>query len=356
MELRIPVGKLGVVLISPIEKASFVGADFYANDIFDVTSSRNRDNCLLPFFEVRKLFIDSGVELNSVDINHNNCVQFELHLDVQNTLKGNIPKYAMLYESPQVRSLNQSKSHLAKYRRVFTWRDDLVDGQKYIKFNLPNKFSFNNSRGWNGRGKFCCLISANKSMPKKTLLELYSERVKTIRWFEKNAPHAFDLYGGGWDMPAAQNGLANRFLRKLSTYLPKDRNKIHFPSHHGKVDSKLETMQHYRFSICYENVRDLPGYITEKIWDSFFAGCVPVYWGAPNITDYVPENCFIDRRKFSTHDELYKFMTAMTESEYTAYQERIAIFLASDKAKQFSAEVFAEKIVKTILRDLELAV
>ena len=341
-------------MISPTVKASFVGADFYANDIFDVASLRNRDNCLLPFFEVRKLFIDNGVELNSVDINRDDCVQFELHLDVQKTLKGNIPKYVMLYESPQVRSLNQSKLQLAKYRLVFTWRDDLVDGQKYIKFNLPNKIVVNNTRGWDGRNKFCCLISANKSISQKTLLELYSERVKTIRWFEKNAPHAFDLYGGGWGMPAAKNGLTRRLLSKLATYLPKDRKKIYFPSYRGKVVSKLETMQHYRFSICYENVCDLPGYITEKIWDSFFAGCVPVYWGASNITDYIPENCFIDRRKFVNHDDLYKFMDAMTELEHTAYQERIAAFLITEKAHQFSAEAFAATIVNTIMRDLEL--
>jgi len=344
------------VLISQKIKASFVGTDFKDNDIFDLASSRNRDNCLEPFFKVRKLFIENGVELNSVDINHEDCVQFELHLDVQKTIKGDIPKYVMLYESPQVRPINQSNSHLSKYRRVFTWRDDLVDGKQFVKLNLPNKIVVNNSRGWNGRDKFCCLISANKSVPKNTHLELYSERVKTIRWFEKNATHAFDLFGGGWDIPAAKSGLANRLLYKLRYHLSKDKNKIYFPSYRGKVESKLETMQHYRFSICYENVRDLPGYITEKIWDSFFAGCVPVYWGASNINDYIPENCFIDRRKFANHEELYKFMTAMTEAEYTAYQERIAVFLASDGAKKFSAEAFAETIVNTIVRDIGITI
>ena len=45
-------------------------------------------------------------------------------------------------------------------------------------------------------------------------------------------------------------------------------------------------------------MRDVLGYITEKIFDSFAAWCVPVYWGASNVTDYIPEGCFIDRRKF----------------------------------------------------------
>jgi len=350
------VGKLGVALISHEVKASFVGTGFQANNIFDIASSRNRDNCLVPFFELRKLFVENGVELNSIDINCEACVQFELHLDVQKTLKGKIPKYVLLYESPQVRPINQSELHLAKYRRVFTWRDDLVDGNKFIKLNLPNKIILNNTRGWCGRDKLCCLISANKSVPHKTPLELYSERVKTIRWFEQHAPQDFDLFGGGWDAPAAKPGLANRIVRKFKNHLPQGKGKVYFSSYRGKVASKLETMRKYRFSICYENVRDLPGYITEKIWDIFFAGCVPVYWGAPNITDYIPEECFIDRRKFANHEDLYKFMVSMTESEYSAYQERIAAFLSSEKARPFSAEAFAQTIVNTIVSDLGIAV
>ena len=43
---------------------------------------------------------------------------------------------------------------------------------------------------------------------------------------------------------------------------------------------------------------DTPGYMTEKIWDSFKAKTVPVYWGASNIEEYVPKNCFIDYRDF----------------------------------------------------------
>jgi hypothetical protein len=42
------------------------------------------------------------------------------------------------------------------------------------------------------------------------------------------------------------------------------------------VDSKKNTLEKYKFSICYENARDIPGYITEKIFDCFFAGCVPI--------------------------------------------------------------------------------
>ena len=48
-------------------------------------------------------------------------------------------------------------------------------------------------------------------------------------------------------------------------------------------------------------------------------------------------------------------MTSMTELEFVAYQERIAAFLDSDRAKSFGEKTFAETIVNTIVSDLGIA-
>ena len=336
--------------------ATFVGDGLYNNNIFDLNSSGNRDGCYEPYLLLRQLLLTHGIELNTSDTFKVGKVYFELHMDAQRQVNTKVPCYAILYESPQIRPLNQIKYLLNKYCRIFTWRDDLVDGYRYIKLNLPNKIVVNNSRGWRGREKLCCLISANKTVPYASPLLLYSERVNSIRWFERHAPQDFDLFGIGWDAPVARHGLVGRAISKVQRHIPKQKGKVFFPSYRGKVASKLETFQKYRFSICYENVRDLPGYITEKIWDSFFAGCIPVYWGASNIANYIPEDCFIDRRRFKDHEELYLFMTSMSELEYIDYQDRIAVFLTSDRAKAFGEEVFVETIVNTIVSDLGIAV
>lgn len=341
-------------IIAPV-MGNFIGAGLQNNNIFDIGSSRNRDNCLAPFVELKSLFLRNGVELNTVDINRSMNAKFEVHLDVQKRVDHNVPSYLILGESPQVFPINGNGKYLEKYRRIFTWRDDLVDGKKFIKIQLPNQFSSIQSAGQKSEKKLCCLIGSNKTLPKKILVDLYSERVRTIRWFESFAPQDFDLFGNDWNFPAAMPGINNRILHKIKKCLSKE-GSVYFPSYKGVVASKVETMKNYRFSICYENIRDLPGYITEKIWDCFFAGCVPIYWGASNVTDYIPEDCFIDRRKFVHHADLYEFMVSMTDAEYIAYQERIAIFLSSDKSRSFSAEVFAETIVNTITRDLDLSV
>ena len=44
------------------------------------------------------------------------------------------------------------------------------------------------------------------------------------------------------------------------------------------IPSKLEVFKAYRFALCFEN--DLyPGYVTEKVFDAWTAGTLPIYWG-----------------------------------------------------------------------------
>ena len=44
-------------------------------------------------------------------------------------------------------------------------------------------------------------------------------------------------------------------------------------------NNKKEYLSRFRFNICPENM-DAKDYVTEKIWDSFDAGCIPIYGGA----------------------------------------------------------------------------
>ena len=98
-----------------------------------------------------------------------------------------------------------------------------------------------------------------------------------------------------------------------------------------------------RFSIVYENIKGLKGYITEKIFDAFVAGNIPIYWGAEDIDDYIPIECFIDRRSFSNHEQLYRFLKNMPEEKYLDYQRYIKNFI-ENKSEKFTCEKFAETI------------
>jgi hypothetical protein len=166
--------------------------------------------------------------------------------------------------------------------------------------------------------KFCTMIA--RKLKSGHPNELYSERVKAIVFFEGKE---FDLYGTGWSRKKYKN-------------------------YRGAVDDKMAVLKEYKFSICYENTRDLKGYISEKIFDCFAAGVVPVYWGASNVTDYIPAECFIDRRKFKDNGELYAFLKAMKKEEYEKYILSAEAFLKSEKAQVFTGKYFAETFMQIV--------
>ena len=256
--------------------------------------------------------------------------------------------FLLAIESSIIRPENFDKSLHQYFQNIFTWNDDLVDNKKYIKMNYSFAFPTTIYKSPQ-RKKLCCLIVGNKSS--KFSHELYSERKNLIRWFEKEQPEDFDLYGVGWN---EYTFVGNRLIRGLNRLQIFKKIGMYFwgetfVSYKGKIDSKTETLRNYRFSIAYENAHGDAGYITEKIFDIFVAGCVPVYLGARNITDYIPPNCFIDRRNFENHQDLYVFLKNMKDDVYTDYLNNIEKYLNSEQSYQFSSQNFAKLIVGTCI-------
>ncbi|MGL4474126.1 MAG: glycosyltransferase family 10 domain-containing protein, partial [Shewanella sp.] len=295
---------------------------YFNNIIFDLTNKViNRDNYAYSHYLLKHDADKVGVNVATSDINLIDDCDVVISHDV---LEGDVLssaakaiKYLILFESEVISPLNWDKSKHDQFDKIFTWHDELVDNIKYFKINFSHKFPkdqiiYNSNHILFSEKKLCALISGNKKV--KHQLELYTERVKVIRWFEKNTVNEFDLFGSGWDKYTSSNRYVNYLINRISIlsryFVPK------FNSYKGLVDSKLETLKGYKFAICYENAREIPGYITEKIFDCFFAGCVPVYFGAPNITEHIPKNCFIDRRNFSSDTELYFYMKNISIEDY----------------------------------------
>ena len=58
------------------------------------------------------------------------------------------------------------------------------------------------------------------------------------------------------------------------------------------VFEKIEIEKSHKFSIAFEN-SSREGYITEKLVDSFAAGTIPIYYGAPDVTKYFNEKAMV---------------------------------------------------------------
>jgi len=238
-----------------------------------------------------------------------------------------------LWEPPTVMPDNWKKALSNKFEVVFTWNDRLIDHKKFFKIHWPqtNKFPTVANVPFEEK-KLLVNITGNKDS--RHPRELYTARRKSIRYFEKHFPNDFDLYGVGWNRPA------NRWQKLFPFLVP------HYASYRGTVANKWDVYPKYKFGLCYENIQGEPGYVTEKIFDCMRADCVPIYWGADNVTDYVDSGAFIDRRKFKSDQELASFLTTVTKDEYASYQKAITAYLHGDKFKQFLPEAYTETIIK----------
>jgi alpha(1,3/1,4) fucosyltransferase len=228
----------------------------------------------------------------------------------------------ILWEPPTVLPQQYSKYIHKYFKKILTWDDDLVDNIKYFKFYYPSYKQMIKKIVPYKEKKFCCMIVANKES--KYFNEIYSERKKAIQFFDNQKKGSFDLYGWNWE----KNGYKN---------------------YKGQIPSKINVLKNYKFSICFENTKNIKGYVTEKIFDCFHAGVVPIYFGAPNIADYIPTDCFIDFRKFKNYNDLYFFMKNLSQVEYDIYIKNIRKFLNSEKSKLFSKESFEKNLLKVVL-------
>jgi hypothetical protein len=236
---------------------------------------------------------------------------------------------------------NKNIENFDTFCKIFTYNDEFVKNYGYIKLNLPNKFKLPIIiNRWNKK-KFCTLMAGNKES--KELGELYSARLKTIRFFEEYYPESFEFYGIGWDRKIFRGNIFKRVVNHIPCipYIFAERH----PCYKGSVNKKIATLSNYKYCICYENCNTISGYITEKIFDCFFSGCIPVYWGAPNIEKHIPADCFIDRRHFATDNEMIQYLFSIEETSYNIYLKNISYFLASEQGYVFSSEYYVKKII-----------
>jgi alpha(1,3/1,4) fucosyltransferase len=317
------------------------------NDRFRLDSDLNRDDSNYPFFLLREKLLSHNISLNTPDLNSQDNPGFELHMNIPRK-PSKKQKFLLLLETPEVYEPNSNLTEILRYQHVFTWRQDLkCKHQSHI--NFPNTLQDLDFRVWSERDSFACLIaSGSKGMVLDGDYNLYKKRIETIKWFENFAPNEFNLYGPGWESSIVPRNRWEKLLRKASIYAFKFWGYQPYISYRGKVATKAEVLHKHKFNICYENTSRWPGYITEKIFDSFFSGCIPVYWGAPDVSMHIPEACFVDRRKFSTHQDLYEYMKSITSTQFLEYQQAILSFLNSEKAKAFYAEKFAETVSAVI--------
>lgn len=300
----------------------------------------NRDNTLEPGIRLRDAIIAQGAEMHTVDI------AIERGITGQYWNMGNLnspfltQKYRdrfdftglMLFEPPVVKpklyaSLN---SFADQFKQIHVHSLDIVapylsakHHQKIREFRWPMPAFDSNQPFFNATKPhlICCVIGIHH--PRDRTKELYSFRTKWIA--DLSQQDTFDLFGAGWAWP----GLRTFFWPKYSFR----RHRL-LRRYRGRVKSKVATMSEYKFALCIENMR-CNGYITEKIFDCFFAGTVPIYFGAPNIASFVPKECFIPLENFESARDLLIHIENLSDTDVARYRANILEFLNSQRFEIF---------------------
>jgi hypothetical protein len=334
------------------------------------------DGIHAPYLAIRDYFTERGVPVHTADLlpdrpngQHNVYVSFGRLEDYQRLVGRSDVSISAFFamECPVVEptlyeALPNAQQH---FKRIMSWSDgeSLQHFTKQVvrceRFRWPQSFDAVHEPEWQNQDRgFLVMINANK-LPRVYWHELYTARLKAVEFFHRY--REIDLYGPNWDrmpnrvgktwIPATARRLHGKLWKVKQGLWPNPIYQAAAAAHKGRTPSKSQTLSQYRFALCFENMV-LNGWMTEKMFDCLFAGTVPVYWGAPDVLEWVPAECFIDMRQFSGFGELRAFLHSRTAADMERYRQAGRDYLASSRYDPFRRTTFVNLFRRFIREDV----
>lgn len=326
------------VFIDPPYKA------YYENRLFDKENKiLNRDDTLAPIIRAKDYLESQNKIVKTADYLYQSndpdvvgeYYSFGLmdNLDAL-TFKKNIKLKAFVISEPPVvaKELYDALPKLTKlFEKVYV-HNVVGDGYslkgvatyKLHKWYWPQPHQDVIECYWNVEERLDKIVVINGNhKPRSYLGELYSKRIEVMCQL---APFGLiDLYGRNWE----------KWYSRASMWLPYWKNRSTLMSiYKGSCDSKLDILSQYDFCLCFENM-SMNGYVTEKIFDCLYAGTIPIYLGAHDIQDLIPEHVYIDFRQFKTIEALREFILHMTLTDKLRYKQAGRDFLNSSTGANY---------------------
>ena len=220
--------------------------------------------------------------------------------------------------SPQ----NYDLKNWKKYKTIITWNSKLYYMyKKHFNMKLISTFPYMSKTflddgdftSYEDKDGVCLICRYRKKVDEFDLSEKRLETIENINNCGYFKCHTYGMLEYGANLYQGKIG-SNKHTIIPSSY------------------SKIKKLSEYKFNICFENYYHPLwswDYITEKIYDCFSAKTVPIYYGAYNIQLKIPNELYIDYRKFKSDEELNDYLKTisknqyedMVESAYELYQE-----------------------------------
>jgi len=324
---------------------------------------------------VKQTFEEQGVPVHTADLipppnrtdrhiyvsigNHENHARLSLRSDV-------IMSAFLVTEAPVVepRIYTGLRSARRRFKRIYSCIDEgaitefVGEHVPCTPLRWPMDFRGVDEALWSRTDRrFLVMVNMNK-LPRLTQYELFTERMHAVEFFSRT--NDIDLFGIGWErasmrmgrsrLPApaqrAKIALKNWWDRVHPDPLLVAARKVF----KGELETKWETLASYDFVLCFENTKR-KGWLTEKFFEALRVGTVPVYWGATDIRELVPPECFVDMRDFRDYGELRAFLKGLDRQGVQRYRDAGRAFLESRAFEPFSCEAFAGLFARFLEED-----
>lgn len=239
-------------------------------------------------------------------------------------------RIAYTLESPNIRHAAQwDPVRLGKhFDVVLTYWQPLLDDRRvttlkcahnthHLDFSNPSDVQ--HLRANRGKGKSCVIVAENRKLSGRYSIPNMNVALECLDPLRERIVKDLEdvtVYGIGWDDACArQPGI------KLGH------------SMHRSVDprSSVDIMADYTFAIIVENC-DAEGYVSEKLYDAFMAGCVPLYYGNTflAIPEGVESGVYLDLKRFfgGTSEgvdgaKLREFLIGLSDAQVEAWKRRV---------------------------------
>jgi len=250
-----------------------------------------------------------------------------------------IKKICYLLEGPNSwHATNYSYEILQKYfNKIITYWKPMLgkENVEYFpfvsRFDIDNEYHIDivkNSKMNRKFDKSIGMILANRSNNEE--YKINEIKLKRTDYLRRDIAITLDnvtVHGSGWD------SLNDHKYLKIENV----KNRMN-----DDVDI-YEFYKRFNFALIVENC-NAENYVSEKIYDAFIAGCIPIYYG--NICDIskIPKDMYIDMKDFKNFEEVRDFIEKLSESDIIKYYENI-----NEKLESIIDMVSPKKLTEKIL-------
>lgn len=171
------------------------------------------------------------------------------------------------------------------------------------------------------------IITTKKSMKNTVFLPYYIFHCVEARLNINNINNQYNNYSDRKFAVFAYSNCDERFsgVKRRRAFYEKLKNRFGSNLHNLGRCYNQETNQYgthvennnkfteFKFVIAFEN-KAIEGYVSEKLINPIFAGCIPVYCGAPDVAKYINPKRIINVNDFSSDDEVFNKMVEINNN------------------------------------------